>query len=114
MTNRIENIIIALVTAVIVIFATIVIVQATAIKPLQKQIEKQNEVIVQLAKIEKYKYEISNEFGKMKPKDSQIILDLDNKLEGLVITPEDTSDVSTTIIEEKKKKGFLKRLFSKD
>lgn len=112
MTNRIENIIIALVTAVIVIFATIVIVQATAIKPLQKQIEKQNEVIVQLAKIEKYKYEISNEFGKMKPKDSQIILDLDNKLEGLVITPEDTSEF-TPIIQEKKK-SFFKRLFSKD
>jgi len=104
--------IIALVTAVIVIVATIVIVQATAIKPLQKQIEKQNEVIVQLAKIEKYKYEISNEFGKMKPKDSQIILDLDNKLEGLVITPEDSSEF-TPIIQEKKK-GFFKRLFSKD
>lgn len=111
MTNRIENTLIAVVTALLAIVATVLIIQATAIKPLQKQIEKQNEVIIDLAKIEKYRYEISNEFGKMKPKDSQIIMDLNNKLEALTITPEDSTETVQVIDENKK--GFFRRIFGR-
>ncbi len=109
MTNRIENILIATLTAVVAIIATVLIIQATSIKPLQAQIQKQNEVIVELAKIEKYRYEISNEFGKMKPKDAQIILDLDNKLDALTISPGDTVQVPL----ESKKQNLIQRIFRK-
>lgn len=109
MTNRIENIVIATISAVVAIIATVLIVQATSIKPLQSQIQKQNEAIVELAKIEKYRYEISNEFGKMKPKDAQIILDLDNKLDALTITPGDTVQAPV----DTKKQNLIQKLFSK-
>jgi hypothetical protein len=62
------------------------IVNQTSIAPLERQIEKQNEVIIELAKIEKYKYEIKNDFEKMKPKEGQIIVQLDNKLSALQVT----------------------------
>lgn len=93
LTNRIENAVIAAVTAIIVTALVMVVVHYSSIRPLQRQIEKQNEVIIELAKIEKYKYEIRNDFGKLKPKDSQIIIDLDNKLQGLQIDLPDSSDV---------------------
>jgi hypothetical protein len=90
-TNRIENSIISAITAVFTIACTVAIIHFATIKPLQQQIEKQNQVIVELAKIEKYK--IQNDFGKIKPRDgSQIILDLDNSLNALELEtmPQDT------------------------
>lgn len=105
LTNRIENAIIAAVTAVVVTALVMVVVHYSSIKPLQSQIEKQNEVIIELAKIEKYHYEISNDFGKIKPKDGQVIIDLDNKLDALTVTP-DTIQVNNIV----KKKTFWKKL----
>ena len=109
MKNRIENAIIATGSAIIAIITTIFIIQLTSIKPLQRQIEKQNDVIIELAKIEKYRYEISNEFGKMKPKDSQLIISLDNKLDALTIAPADT----ITVPVQDKKENLLQRIFRK-
>lgn len=109
MKNRIENTIIAVGSAVIAIIATILIIQSTSIRPLQRQIEKQNEVIIELAKIEKYRYEISNEFGKMKPKDSQLIISLDNKLEALTLSPMDTVHVPIS----QKKQNLIQKIFRK-
>lgn len=105
LTNKIENAIIAAVTAVVVTALVMVVVHYSSIRPLQRQIEKQNEVIIELAKIEKYKYEISNDFGKIKPKDGQVIIDLDNKLDALTVTP-DTIQVNEIV----KKKTFWEKL----
>lgn len=107
MGNRIENTLIAAGAALLAVIITIVIVQTTAIKPLQRQIQAQNEVIIELAKIEKYKYEIRNDFDKLKPRDSQIIIDLDNKLDALQVS-QDTTTVINTV-----KDSWFKRLFSK-
>lgn len=109
MTNRIENAIIATGSAILAIITTIFIIQLTSIRPLQRQIEKQNEVIVELAKIEKYRYEISNEFGKMKPKDSQLIINLDNKLDALTLAPVDTIHVPIP----HKKQNLIQKIFRK-
>jgi preprotein translocase subunit YajC len=105
LTNKIENIIIAGSVAVVSTIMVMVVVHFLTIRPLQRQIEKQNEVIIELAKIEKYKYEISNDFGKIKPKDGQVIIDLDNKLDALTVTP-DTIQVNDIV----KKKTFWKKL----
>lgn len=107
LANRIENAVIAAVTAVIVTALVMTVVHFMTIKPLQKQITRQNEVIVELAKIEKYKYEIRNDFEKIKPRDSQIIIDLDNKLEGLQVSQDTTTVINT------EKESWLKRIFSK-
>lgn len=106
-TNRIENALIAAATAVIVTALVMTVVHFMTIRPLQKQIAKQNEVIVELAKIEKYHYEIRNDFEKIKPRDSQIIIDLDNKLEGLQINEADTAEVAPPLEE---KKSFWRKL----
>lgn len=105
LTNKIENIIIAGSVALVSTIMIMVVVHFLTIKPLQRQIEKQNEVIIELAKIEKYRYEISNDFGKIKPKDGQVIIDLDNKLDALTVTP-DTIQVNEIV----KKKTFWKKL----
>ena len=79
-TNRIENILIAAIAAIIaglVVFA----IMKGEVNMLNKRIDKQNEVIVQLAKIEKYK--IENRFDQVKAKDGQIIMSLDNTLSAL-------------------------------
>ena len=87
-TNRIENIVIAIVAIVL----TVIFLEIVRIQPLKKQIsiqkvdfdkriDKQNAIIVDLAKIEKYK--IENRFDKLKAKDGQIVLQLDNKLTAL-------------------------------
>jgi len=85
-TNRIENIIIAIIASVIAITLTVSIMEMTSIRTLKKEIsrqevriDKQNDVITELAKIEKYK--IENRFDKLKAKEGQIILQLDNKLD---------------------------------
>ncbi len=111
MKNKIENAIIAAVSVVISIFVTILIVNQTSIAPMERQIQKQNEVIIELAKIEKYRYEIHNDFEKLKPKDSQIIINLDNKLSALHITG-DSLRVDSSV-QVQKRKGFLKRIFSR-
>jgi preprotein translocase subunit YajC len=107
LTNRIENAVIAAGTAVIVTALVMTIVHFMTIRPLQRQISKQNEVIVELAKIEKYHYEIRNDFEKIKPRDSQIIIDLDNKLEGLQINETDTAEVTPPA---EVKKSFWRKL----
>ncbi|MBA4411143.1 MAG: hypothetical protein C0397_17210 [Odoribacter sp.] len=88
LTNRIENIAIAVITALLAISLTVGIIQITSIRALKKEIsrldernDKQNVVILELAKIEKYK--IENKFEKLKAKDGQIVLQLDNKLTAL-------------------------------
>lgn len=113
-TNRIENIAIAVITAILVISLTVGIIQITSIRALKKEIsrldernDKQNLVILELAKIEKYK--IENKFEKMKAKDGQIVLQLDNKLSALQFDsikapiPESTSD----------NRSLWKRIFNK-
>lgn len=99
-TNRIENAVISLVTAFIVIVA----VHFISIKPLERQIERQNVLIERLAQIEKYK--IQNDFGKMKPKNgSDIVIDLNNEMK-LELEP-----IAGDTIEKEKKKSFFKRIF---
>ena len=90
LTNRVENIIIAASTAVITTAFILVIVHWVSIRPLQRQIEAQNAVIVELAKIEKYRYEIHNDFEKIMARDSQVVIDLDNKLNSLQVIRGDT------------------------
>ena len=96
---------IASVSAILAILATVLIIQATAIGPLQRQVEKQNEVIIELAMIEKYRYSIENDFGKIKAQDSQILLSLDNKLDAL------NENDSISEVAEKSNQGILNRLF---
>lgn len=101
LANRIENALISIGTALLVIVA----IHFISIKPLERQIEKQNMLIERLAKIEKYK--IENDFGKMKPKGgSDIIIDLDNDMKIEL----DSMIQNTTMVEDKK--GFFKRLFN--
>ncbi len=90
LTNRVENIIIAASTAIITTVILLAIVHMVSIRPLQRQIEAQNAVIVELARIEKYRYEIHNDFEKIKARDSQVVIDLDNKLNSLQVTRGDT------------------------
>ena len=87
-TNRIENIAIAIIVAIIAIMLTVTIMEMTSIKTLKKEIarldernDKQALQIIELAKIEKYK--IENRFDQVKAKDGQIVLSLDNKLTAL-------------------------------
>lgn len=111
MTNRIENIIIATVAAIIAITLTVTILELTSIRTLKKEIarqetriDKQNNVIVELAKIEKYK--IENTFDKVKAKDGQIALSLDNTLNALELEL-DTVVQSSPEVE---KKTFWRKL----
>lgn len=84
-TNRIENIIIAVVVSAITIGITLFVINMTMVPAYENRIagleaknDKQTAVIVELAKIEKFK--IENNFDKLKAKDGQIVLSLDNKL----------------------------------
>lgn len=85
LTNRVENIIITAATAIVTTVVLLLIVHSVSIRPLQRQIERQNAVIVELARIEKYRYEIHNDFEKIKARDSQVVIDLDNKLNSLQV-----------------------------
>ncbi len=71
---------------------------------LQWQIERQNAVIVELAHIEKYRYEIRNDFEKIKARDSRVVNDLDNKLDVLPVTSGDSVRVPNV-----KRKCFLEK-----
>ncbi|MCY1720140.1 hypothetical protein OU798_07290 [Prolixibacteraceae bacterium Z1-6] len=100
--NTIENVGIAIITLLVINFF---IIQPMS-KRHQRQLDKQTEVIIELAKIEKYK--IQNDFEKMKThKGGQIVLDLDNTLNALELEamPLDT------IAGSPEKKGFFKRIF---
>ncbi|HET6558046.1 MAG TPA: hypothetical protein VFG54_12075 [Prolixibacteraceae bacterium] len=111
-TNRIENIIIALVVAAI----TFGVMELVRVRPLERQIteqkadfdkrlDKQNAVIFELAKIEKYK--IENRFEKLKPKESTLIINLDNKLTALEL---DSVKREEPVVPPAGKKGFLRKL----
>jgi len=113
MTNRIENIIIAVIAAIIAIALTVSIMEMTSIRTLKKEIarqevriDKQNDVITELAKIEKFK--IENRFDKLKAKEGQIILQLDNKLEVMKL---DSIKPLPAPAEEPKKTFFKKLKF---
>ncbi len=99
--NWIENPLIAILTLLAINF---LIIQPMANR-YERRLDKQSAVIVELAKIEKYK--IQNDFEKLKStKGSDIVIDLDNKLEALEL------DLNTDSIPSvKKKKGFFRKIF---
>lgn len=114
-TNRIENLIVAVVVAAI----TFGVMELIRVKPLEKQIvelkadfekrdDKQNAVIFALASIDKLK--IENKFEKMKPKESTLIINLDSKLTALEL-----DSIRKVDPEEAPagKKGFWKKLWGK-
>lgn len=108
-TNRIENILIATIAAVIAIAITVAIIEVTSIRTLKKEIirldernDKQNAIIVELAKIEKYK--IENKFEQIKAKDGQVVLSVDNKIEAIKL------DTIPAPENYEKKKGLFRKL----
>jgi hypothetical protein len=106
--NRIENLIIATVIAAL----TFTAVYYLKIQPLEREIEAQRQMIMQLALVEKYKYEIKNDFDRIKAKEGQVVLQLDNQIDASRVRL-DTIKIDTTIINTPKKKGLLKKLFNK-
>jgi GGDEF domain-containing protein len=84
LTNKIENRILIIGTAVVTVAATVLIMNLAVIKPMKNQYEKQfkrqNEMIVELAKISKYS--IQNTYTITKPKKgSNIIIQPNNSLD---------------------------------
>jgi hypothetical protein len=80
--NTIENIIVAM---VVVLFMNFFVV-----KPLRTDMHKLQKEIIELAK--EPRYQIENDFGKMKAKDGSLVLDLNNNMntQNLQNTPADT------------------------
>lgn len=112
LTNRIENIAIAIIAAIIAITLTVAIMEMTSIKTLKKEIVRlddrnavQQAQILELAKIEKYK--IENKFDQVKAKDGQIVLSLDNELSAVSL---DTLKQKPPQPDQKQKKGLLHKL----
>lgn len=105
LSNRIENTIISISTAILTIIATTLIIYFVGIKPLEGQLKQQNLLIKELAMLEKY--QIENNFDKLKAHKGQIVLDLENDMtitgDSVLITQPD--------VEEEKKVGFFKRIF---
>ena len=107
--NRIENIIIGISVAIL----TALIMNFMVIKPMRndfaRQLDKQNGLIKELAMLEKY--QIENNFDKLKSHKGQIVLDLDNAM--TVINKASVVINKSDVIKEteKEKKGFFKRLF---
>jgi len=100
-TNRIENILIAVASAFIsglIVFLLMNSIMKSEMNMLNKRIDKQNEVIVKLAQIEKYK--IENRFDKLKAKDGQIVLQLDNKLTALSLDSIKTPEAKPAEVKE--------------
>lgn len=84
LTNKIENRILIIGTAVVTVAATVLIMNLAVIKPMKNQYERQfkrqNEMIVELAKISKYS--IQNTYTITKPKKgSNIIIQPNNSLD---------------------------------
>jgi hypothetical protein len=107
LSNRIENTIISVVTALITITATVLIINLTAIKPMEKQLAQQNALIKELAELEKY--QIQNNFDKLKSHKGQIVLDLTNEMDVANIEEQQQDSIQN----EPEKKSFFKRLFGK-
>lgn len=106
-SNRIENTIISLVTAIITIAATVLIITFTSIKPLEKQLHQQNTLIKELAELEKY--QIQNNFDKLKSHKGQIVLDLNNDM--TITDADDTINISANdSIFAKKEKTFWQKI----
>lgn len=102
--NKLENF--------ILIMLTLAAVKFVMIMPLENQLERQNQTIERLAEREKYSYQILNRFEKkIKAKDGQLIIDLNNTMDNEQITPERDSIFQEP---EKEKPGFFKRLFNKN
>lgn len=108
LSNRVENTIISIVTALITIAATVLIITYTAIKPLERQLEHQNALIKELAELEKY--QIQNNFEKLKSHKGQIVLDLNNDL---THTIDLTTPADTTAAPLERKLNFFQKLFVK-
>ena len=106
--NRIENLIIAIVVATLVSIGAYYI----KIRPLEKDNRELKTMVMQLALVEKYRYEIKNEFDRMKAKEGQITLQIDNKMDASQARI-DTLKTNSTLTDTPKKKGLLKRLFNK-
>ena len=107
MTNKIENILIASVTALVAIALTVTIMELTSIATLKSEIkrqetriDKQNGVIEELAKIEKYK--IENKFDDVKAKDGQVVVTLDNKLDALTTGGQSADTIPGQNVKQKK------------
>ena len=96
LSNRIENTIISVVTAILTITATVLIINMTAIKPLEKQLSEQNTLIKELAELEKY--QIQNNFDKLKSHKGQIVLDLNNDIAVTNSQENNTLPADTTVI----------------
>jgi hypothetical protein len=106
-SNRIENTIISLVTGIITVTATVLIINFTSIKPLEKQLQQQNSLIKELAELEKY--QIQNNFDKLKSHKGQIVLDLNNNMDVVdveeeILTPSDSTSA------EVEKNNFWQKL----
>ena len=110
-SNRIENTIISFVTAIITVTATVLIITFTAIKPLEKQLEQQNSLIKELAELEKY--QIQNNFDKLKSHKGQIVLDLNNNMEVLDVEEKIIRHSDSTSVEVVKKNFWQKLKFWK-
>lgn len=106
-SNRIENTIISLVTGIITVTATVLIINFTAIKPLEKQLQQQNSLIKELAELEKY--QIQNNFDKLKSHKGQIVLDLNNNMD-IVDVEEEILIPSDSTSAEVVKKNFWEKL----
>ena len=110
-SNRIENTIISLVTAIITITATVLIINFTAIKPLEKQLQQQNSLIKELAELEKY--QIQNNFDKLKSHKGQIVLDLNNNMDVVDVEEEIIMHSDSTSAEVVKNNFWQKLKFWK-
>ena len=103
--NPIENVIVAALT----VTATVLIMNFTSIKPLERQIDRQNALIKELAELEKY--QIQNNFDKLKSHKGQIVLDLNNDLSVTNTEENITVPTDSTGIEGIKKTFFEKLKF---
>jgi len=87
---------------------TLLVINFFIIKPMRidfnKRLDKQDKLIKELATLEKY--QIENNFDKLKSHKGEIILDLNNDM-----TVVDIDTTITEISEDTVKVGFFKRLF---
>jgi hypothetical protein len=110
LSNRVENTIISVVTAMVTITATVLIINLTAIKPLERHLEQQNALIKELAELEKY--QIQNNFDKLKSHKGQIVLDLENDMKVTNISKADSIGRKASIpVKKPEPSGFFKRIF---
>ena len=104
-SNQIENRLLILGSMSITVFVMWIFFRFMILPTFTTQIENQNKLIEKLAAQEKYK--IENDFGRMKAKDGQIILDLNNNLDIQKI------ETSKIVNQDSVPKRFFRQLFSK-